>query len=301
MTLGWALPLVIVMQTRSAGVPTRPVAWAAQSPRPQACLASPGLWEVSRQALLARRCRELSRAQALLLRAPEQALERASALVAQAPELLEARVLRGRASLRVGKADAALADLLPLLAEGAPGVADPAALQDGGRAALAQQDLATAARFYRRLGSGAALLPERTQQAAAYVEIAATLLATPTPPLDEVLAYLREARRRAAGSGFGALSMGLTALAWAAQGREAEGQGVLAELGDPWLLERFEKPAEVWLPAPVFHAMMGLALERQRAELSAEHYRAVAESPLAGGPLGKLASRRKEPAKRGAR
>lgn len=301
MTVGWVLPLVIVMQTRSAGVPTRPVAWAVQSPRPQACLATPSLWEVSRQALLARRCRELSRAQALLLRAPEQALARASALAAQAPELVEARVLRGRASLRVGKPDAALADLLPLIADDAGPVGDVAALQDGGRAALALSDLATAARFYRKLGSGAALLPERAQQAVAYIEIAATLLGTESPPSDEVLAYLREARRRTPGSGFAALTVALTALAWVSQGREAEGQGVLSELTDPWLLERFEKPAEVWLPRPVFHAMMGLALEGQKGDFSAEHYSAVAASPLAAGPLGKLGSRRKEPAKRGAR
>jgi tetratricopeptide (TPR) repeat protein len=257
------------------------------------------LWEVSRQALLARRCRELSRAQALLLRAPEQALARASALAQQAPELVEARVLRGRASLRVGKPDAALADLLPLISDEAASVADAAALQDGGRAALALSDLATAARFYRKLGSGAALFPERTQQAVAYIEIAAALLAIPSPPWDEVLAYLREARRRSAGSGFSSLGVALTALAWTAQGREAEGQGVLSELIDPWVLERFAKPAEVWLPAPVFHAMMGLALERQKGDLSAEHYRAVAESALSGGPLGKLGSRRKEPVKRG--
>jgi hypothetical protein len=298
---GWALPLVIVMQTRSQGVPTRPVAWAVQSPRPQVCLAAPGLWEVSRQALLARRCRELSRAQALLLRAPEQALARASALAQQAPELLEARLLRGRASLRVGKPEAALADLLPLLSDEAGAVADAAALQDGGRAALALSDLASAARFYRKLGGGAALLPERTQQVVAYIEIAATLLASPAPPWDEVLAYLREARRRSAGSGFSSLCVGLTALAWIAQGREAEGQGVLAELVDPWALERFAKPGEVWLPAPVFQAMMGLALERQKGDLSAEHYRALAESPLSSAPLRKVGSRRKEPAKRGAK
>jgi hypothetical protein len=257
------------------------------------------LWEVSRQVLLARRCRELSRAQALLLRAPEQALVLASALAQQAPELVEARVLRGRASLRVGKADAALADLLPLISEQAATVADPAALQDGGRAALALSDLATAARFYRKLGSGAALLPDRTQQVVAYIEIAATLLASPAPPWDEVLAYLREARRRSAGSGFGSVSVALTALAWIAQGREAEGQGVLSELVDPWALERFAKPAELCLPAPIFHAMMGLALERHKGDFSAEHYRALAESPLSSGPLGKLGTRRKEPAKRG--
>jgi len=298
---GFALPLVILMQTRAGSAPPRPVAWAVQSPRPASCLAAPGLWEVSRQALVERRCRELSRAQALLQRVPEQALSRASALVQQAPELVEARVLRGRASLRVGRADAALADLLPLLAEGAAPAADPAALQDGGRAALLSNQLDVAARFYRKLGSSAALLPDRAQQAVAYIEIAGALLASPAPNVDEVLAYLREARRRTSGSGFTNLTVALTALAFVAEGREAEGQGALSELSDVWSLERFEKPQEVLLPSGVLHAMLGLALERVRAELSADHYRLVAASPLAATAIGKVGARRRDPGKRGGR
>jgi hypothetical protein len=172
-------------------------------------------------------------------------------------------------------------------------------LQDGGRAALAQLELETAARFYRKLGSGAALLPERAQQAVAYIEIAATLLASPSPNVDEVLAYLREARRRSAGSGFSALIVALTALAWVAEGREAEGQGALADLTDVWGLERFEKPTEVWLPSGVFHAMLGLALERHRAELSLDHYREVAAGPLSTSAIGKVGARRREAGKRG--
>jgi hypothetical protein len=203
--------------------------------------------------------------------------------------------------LRVGQAAAALSDLLPLLAESTAIVADPAILQDGGRAALALGKLDVAARFYRKLGSGAALLPERTQQAVAYIEIAGTLLASPAPNVDEVLAYLREARRRSAGSGFTGLTLALTALASIADGREAEGQGALSELSDVWALERFEKPQEVWLPSGVYHAMLGLALEREQAELSAEHYRRVAEGPLAGTAVGKVGARPRDRGKRGGR
>ena len=297
----WALPLVIAMQTRSASVSPRPIAWAAQSPRPAACLAAPGLWEVSRQALVERHCRELSRAQALLLRAPEQALARASALLAEAPTLLEARVLRGRASLRTGHSEQALADLLPLIAEGAAPVADPAALLDGGRAALGRSDLTNAARFYRQLGSRAALLPDRAQQVIAYVEIAAVLLATESAPMDDVLAYLREARRRSAGSGYTALVVGLTAATWIAHGREAEGQGALAELADPWALAGFENRKEVWLPQGVILAVLALALERVKGDLSAGYYRTLASTPLAGKALGKIGSRRREAGKRGAK
>jgi tetratricopeptide (TPR) repeat protein len=295
----WALPLLIAMQTRSASVSPRPIAWAAQSPRPLTCLAAPGLWEVSRQSLVERHCRELSRAQALLLRAPEQALARASALLAEAPTLAEARVLRGRASLRVGNSEQALSDLLPLIAEGAAPVADPAALLDGGRAALGRADLTNAARFYRQLGSRAALLPDRAQQVIAYVEIAAVLLASETAPMDDVLAYLREARRRAAGSGYTGLVVALTAATWIAHGREAEGQGVLAELSDPWALRRFETRQDVWLAEGVMDAVLGLALEREKGELSATHYRALATGPLASKALGKIGSRRREAGKRG--
>ena len=291
MTLAWALPLLIVMQTRSAGVSPRPVAWAAQSPRPAACQGVPGLWAVRGQAVLGRRCRELSRAQALLVRAPDKARARAAELLAEAPSLAEARVLHGRASLRAGDPATALAELLPLLAGDAGNVADPAALLDGGRAALAKKDLANAARFYRALGSRAALLPDRSQQVVAYMEIAATLLVSETAPVDDVLAYLREARRCSAGSGFTGLSAGLTAVAWIAQGREAEGQGALGEVTDADALARFQTSKAVWLPDGLLHAVMGLVLERESRELAAPHFQSLEKSPLAATPIGKLGSR----------
>lgn|GEM_PF-5870735 len=291
MIVAWALPLLIVMQTRSAGVSPKPVAWAAQSPRPAACQGAPGLWDVKGQAVLSRRCRELSRAQALLVRAPDKARERAAALLAEAPHLAEARVLHGRASLRVGDAATALTELLPLLADDAGNVADPAALLDGGRAALAQQDLANAARFYRALGSRAALLPDRSQQVVAYIEIAATLLANQKAPVDDVLAFLREARRRSAGSGFTGLCAGLTAVAWITQGREAEGQGALSEVTDTEALARFQASKDVRLPEGLLHAVMGLALERESPELAATHFRSLEQSPLGATPIGKLGSR----------
>jgi hypothetical protein len=287
----WALPLVIAMQTRSASVSPRPVAWAAESPRPAVCQGAPGLWEISRQSLLARRCRELARAQASLLRAPERARERADALLKQAPELSAARIVRGRASLRVGDSATALADLLPFIADGAALSLEPAALLDGGRAALEQGDLTNATRFYRLLGNRAALLPERSEQVVAYIEIAATLLASEGAPTDEVLAYLREARRRAAGTGYTGLCAALTAVAWISAGREAEGQGALSELGEAEDLERFEKRSPVWLPQGIFHALMGLALERARPDASLVHYRALAIGPLAKAKVGQIGTR----------
>jgi tetratricopeptide (TPR) repeat protein len=300
-SLAWALPLVIAMQTRSAVVSPRPVAWAAQSPRPAACLGAPGLWEISRQALLGRRCRELARAQALLLRAPEKARARADALLGQAPDFVAARIVRGRAALRTGDSASALADLRPFLAEDAALSLEPAALLDGGRAALAQRDVPAAIRFYRLLGNRAALLPEPNEQVVAYIEIAATLLASEGASTDEVLAFLREARRRSPGTGYTGLCAALTAVAWISGGREAEGQGALSELGDAESLEPFEKPQYVWLPDGIFHAVMGLALERARPDASAEHYQALAAGPLARLPVGKLGARQRPAVKRGAR
>lgn len=291
MSLVWALPLLVAMQSRSASVSPRPVAWAAQSPRPAVCQGSPGLWELSRQSLVLRRCRELSRAQALLERAPDKARERAEALLKEAPDFAEARVLHGRASLRLGDGETALRELSPLLTADAGRVTDPAALLDGGRAALSQQDLTSAARFYRMLGSRAGLLAERRQQTVAYLEVASALLAEGSAPIDDVLAYLREARRRAAGSGFGGLCASLTALAWISAGREAEGQGALAEIGDVDFLSRFEKSPDVWLPNGVFHALMGLALETKQPEASRQHYEALSKTPLSKTSVGKIASR----------
>lgn len=250
------------------------------------------MWEVSRQAASLRRCRELSRAQALLQRSPEQAVARSAALLAEAPDLAEARVLHGRASLRAGDAATALRDLAPLLAVEATAPADPSALLDGGRAALAVQDLPSALRFYRLLGSRAALLPEQSQQVVAYLEVAAVLLATDDASGD-AQAFLREARRRSAGSGLTGLCGALTALAWLVQGREAEGQGALRDVTDVAALSRFEQRKLVWLPEGLLHAVQAVALEREQPDAAAAHYQALATGPLAKTKLGQLASRAK--------
>jgi hypothetical protein len=221
-------------------------------------------------------------------------------LLVEAPDWTEARVLRGRASLRLGDAEGALADLTSLLAPDAR-PADPAALLDGGRAALGRQDLAQAARFYRALGSRAALLPDRRQQTVAYIEIAAALLTAEPPAFDDVIAYLREARRRAAGSGFTGLSAALTAVTWAVQGREAEAQGALVELSDPEALTRLTSKQDVWLAEGLMQAALGLALERQHPERAARYYQALADGPLGKAAVGKLALRArgiKSPSKR---
>lgn len=264
MSPAWALPLLIAMQTRSASVSPRPVAWAVQSPRPALCVSTSRLWDVSRQAQVEQQCRELGRAQALLERAPDQALARVTALLLRAPTLAEARVLRGRAELRLGHTQAALGDLKPLL-EAEAVAADPGALQDGGRAALGERDLVTALAFYRRLGGGAALLPERRRQVVAYIEVAAVLLVSQGASTDEALAYLREARRRSAGSGFSGLVSALSGYASLAQGREAEGQGMPADLPDPASLDRFEARKEVWLPDGLLAAVKQKLASRARA------------------------------------
>jgi hypothetical protein len=239
-------------------------------------------------------------AQAQLQKSPAQARERAAALLVEAPDFLEARVVRGRASLRMGDAAAALADLAPLLAADAPPPSDPSALLDGGRAALSRHASAQAVRFYRALGGRAALLPDRAQQTVAYLEIAGALLASDQPPVDDVLAYLREARRRSAGSGFSGLGAALTAIAWALSGRDAEAQGALGELTDFASLTHPQLEREVWLPEGLLHAALGLALERTRPDESAKHYQALAAGPLGPSAVGKLAlrARSKAPAKR---
>ncbi len=125
----------------------------------------------------------------------------------------------------------------------------------------------------------------------AYIEIAATLLVTEKAPIDDVLAYLREARRRSSGSGYTGLCAALTAVAWIAQGRESEGQGALTEVTDPDALARFEANKDIWLPEGLLHAIVGVAVERDQPELAATHYRELAASPLGATAVGKLGTR----------
>ena len=232
------------------------------------------------------------------LRAPAKAREQASALLAQAPDFAEARVLHGRASLRLGDTRTALRDLSPLLTEAAA-VASPAALLDGGRAALAEGDLERAARFYRALGSRAALLPDRSQQVVAYLEIAGVLLASESAPIDDVQAFLREARARSAGSGFTALSAALTAVAWLSEGRDQEARAALGDVSEPESLERFAAGKPVFLPDGLLHAAQAVALERDRPDLAAAHYQALSASALGRTRLGKLATRERAAARNG--
>jgi hypothetical protein len=225
------------------------------------------------------------------MRAPEQALARSSALLKEAPEFVEARVLYARASLRVGDTATAFQELSALLAPPARAASDPAVVLDGGRAALAQKDLSAAARFYRSLGGGAALLPDLRQQVVAYIEIAGALLAEGSAPLDDVLAYLREARRRAPGTGFGGLCAALTAVAWSASGHDAEAQAALAEVSDATALQRLRLQRDVWLADGMLDGLLGFVLERSDPEASKQHYQALAGSLLGQRPFGKLASR----------
>jgi hypothetical protein len=80
-------------------------------------------------------------------------------------------------------------------------------------------------------------------------------------------------------------------VAWIAAGREAEGQGALAEVTDLEALERFEKSQAVWLPEGLLDAVLGVAFERERSELAVTHFRALAASPLGATSIGKLGSR----------
>jgi hypothetical protein len=185
------------------------------------------------------------------------------------------------------------------LAKDALTVADPAVVLDAGRAALAQKDLPAAARFYRVLGGGAALLQDRRQQIVAYIEIAGALLAEGSAPVDDVLAYLREARRRAPGSGFTGLCAALTAAAWSSSGHQAEAQAALAELADVPSLQHLHVQLDVWLADGMLDLLIGLALERTDPDAAKRHYQAVAGSVLAQRPLGKLALRLGTPPVRG--
>jgi tetratricopeptide (TPR) repeat protein len=272
---------------------------------------------VQQQARAAERCRELARGHTLLPNFPERALAIASALLREAPEFAAARLLRGRALARSGNSAAALNDLAPVL-EHQTAPLHPLLLLDGGRAAIAENQLPLAARFYQALGSQASLLPDRAAQVVALLELSSVLIATQRTPSDEVLGYLREARRHAPGSGMQGLAMALTALAWTSKGSDAEAQAALLELTDPWGLSRFEsardaarltaelvpaplsaqagpesgaEPARAFarspvvLPDGVLHALSGFALERRDAALAAAHYRAFRKSALANGVL----------------
>ncbi|MFO7179373.1 MAG: tetratricopeptide repeat protein [Pseudomonadota bacterium] len=255
---------------------------AAQSPRPAVCrptdpATTSALWSAVRGGTARPYCSLLARGMTRLDAAPEQALElaeRAAALDVKDPA---ARVLEGRALLRLGDLDAARERLESvLLAPGAP--SDVRALRELGVAAIHLGRSATATAVYRRVVPRADFASDRYFRRTAVLEAASVLAATGPDGASEAETYLTEARRKAEVPGLEDLTHAFLALCLDRLGRRDQARVVLAGVTNPWGLERFASARDV-------ERLARVVLPDQGLEASEQEVRAVMRRPELGMPV----------------
>ena len=290
-----------------------PAAGAA-SPRPEICRPRPeepaagSLWSRARPEAVKRYCAALARGHARLASNPSEALALARSAQPLVPSETGARLLEGRALLRLGYVVDAWKRLEPFATAGT--LDDAPSLHDVARAALAAGALDAAERTYRMLVPRAGLLGSLGARRVAYVEAASLLIARGERSLDEALGYLAEARATPL-SGDRDLVLGLTALALSRAGRGEQARAVAGETDGPWDLEAELSPAErqrvaetsfgaetAEEPAPAaalaprrvmlldgeLHAAIAVLAEGRDAALRRAHWNAFLASPAGKGP-----------------
>jgi hypothetical protein len=285
---------------------------AAASPRPPVCRLALGapegeLWARARRERAQRFCTLLSGAYARLERAPEEALARAREAGKILPNEVEARVLEGRALLRLGN----VADAERLLASSvtAPGrpLGDLAGLRELGVAFALTGHLSEAAGAYRVLVPRVGFVKDHAFSRVAVLEAAAASMASSAAGATEAALYLSEARQAEPVPGFQDLTLAFFALALDRDGKAEQAAVALEELGGAWALERFlprsepagaapdgaaSAPAEkarVSDTNPIFapgelEAAIARAAVRSDPKLALHHFAAFERGPGGRGP-----------------
>ncbi|HEY8943693.1 MAG TPA: tetratricopeptide repeat protein, partial [Polyangiaceae bacterium] len=177
------------------GAPESLTTFAAASPRPALCRPAPGvnggeLWSRVRRERAERFCMTLSRGYARLERTPKDALEFARQAKAILPNEIEARVLEGRALLRLGELEAAREALATSVrAPGRP-LGDVAALRELGVVLVSTGRVAEAASVYRLLVPRVDFVEDALFARVALLEASAALMASGPAGAAEAALYL---------------------------------------------------------------------------------------------------------------
>ncbi|HSU38158.1 MAG TPA: hypothetical protein VLJ38_01290 [Polyangiaceae bacterium] len=211
--------------------------------RPHAGRTDPTLWTRARPPEVALSCRLLARATARLDHSPAAALELSRSAASFEPNALTAKLIEGRALLRLGRVPEAWALLAPFAEEKSAPLDDAPSLFDVARTALAAGALEQAASAYRLLVPRAALLGSRQAERTAVIEAASLALARGPKSLDEALGYLETARSIPL-AGDHDLILALTALALDRAGRSEQARAAAREAEGPWDLESELSQAE---------------------------------------------------------
>lgn len=219
-------------------------AYAAASPRPAVCrparlLDENGLWERTRGGVVERYCALLASGYARLRSEPQRALELAQGAEKLNPGEPEARVLAGRASLRLRDFAAAYAALASSVADPRRPLGDVAALREFGVAAHVTGHLTEAAAAYRALVPRVEFTNDPVLIRLATLEAASVLARTGPEGIADAILYLSEARRLRSVPGLEDLSTALLASCLDRAGNHEQAQVLARELEGGFSLERF--------------------------------------------------------------
>lgn len=293
-----AVALVLLLQT---GTPS-----ATTAGRPPECGSAGGgnLWQRAKLPELRRYCDLLAGATAKFVSPGPDAnpkgeaakMNEAVALADQADKLLPGRaapsVLKGRALLRLGKAQEALAAFKEARHRDERSLDDPVALLAWARANARAGQLAEAARAYRAALPRTSALSAQ-ERAAASFEAGMSVMAQGPNAVDEAIPMLRQARRDAQDA-MQIASVVALALALDRAGLRDEAKAVLAErvrsdarslLSDARVLESL---ANAGMPGEA-EALVATALEVTDAAAAREAWRRYADGAGAKGAWGEHA------------
>ena len=279
---------------------------ATAAGRPPECIpvtrAQGSIWAMARQPKLARHCQLLARAQARLDGETDAALTAARAAEEVLPGRAAAMVAIGRAALRLGKLNDALAAFDEATKRDRRSFDSPLALRDLALARRQAGRLAAALDSYRVLVPLASLLPSRADRARVLLEAAhaSMLVAAETPTrdrrdrtpidLDEALAYLREAARDAHHPYRLDVALSLV-LALDRAGKREQADALLSEQSSAaaWASQT---RVEYLAAAEDREMLAALALEQTAPEEAARHYQAFLAGAGGKGPFKSSAAER---------
>ncbi|HET9933825.1 MAG TPA: hypothetical protein VFQ35_24140, partial [Polyangiaceae bacterium] len=264
----------LLLELTLLGAPARPPevaalrAFAAASPRPAPCRPAPlldenGLWERTRGGVTERYCGLLAFGYARLRDAPERALELAREAEKLNPNEPEARVLAGRAALRLGDFAGAYAALSGSVTDPRRPLGDVAALREFGIVAQVSGHLNEAAASYRALIPRVAFTNDPVLVRLVTLEGASVLARSGPEGLSDAVLYLSEARRLTSAPGLDDLSTALLASCLDRAGNGEQAQVLARALEGGFSLERFASPRD---RERVAQAALGGAVSAARSQ-----------------------------------
>jgi tetratricopeptide (TPR) repeat protein len=249
-------------------------------------------WERAKEPNLRRYCDLLASGTAKLVGSGSSSLVKEIPQIAdEADKLLPGRaspsVLKGRALLRLGRAEDAFKALQEAKRRDDRALDDPVALLAWARANARTGHLAEAALAYRAALPRTSALTAQ-QRAAAAFEAGMTVMAQGAAGIDDAIAMLRQARRDAQDALQVAAVVAL-ALALDRAGQQSEAKAALAERvrSDVKALLSDSRVTESLADAGVSHeadALAAIAFEPEAGSAAKESWRAYLEGPGGRGP-----------------